>query len=168
MIDISMIYRDVYLQLQYRFRLVHYNATTKKNAVLIPNLRVPKSVRLTKDESTVLITETMLSRIIQYHLKGPKNGTHDVFIDRLPGLPDNIGVDGRGGYLVPLVVGADDNHPHLAQMFGPFPMIRRFVVKIFGLLKFAFKTVLTIYPSESIERIIHDVSIVHLKIKDIS
>ena len=37
----------------------------------------------------------------RYHLKGPKEGTTDIFLDNLPGLPDNISPNSRGdGYWV--------------------------------------------------------------------
>ena len=42
------------------------------------------------------------SRIFRYYLKGPKAGTHDVFVDGLPGMPDNIRPNGKGGFYITL------------------------------------------------------------------
>jgi sugar lactone lactonase YvrE len=42
----------------------------------------------------VLVNETGAYRISRYWLTGPKAGTHDMFIDNLPGLPDNLAFNG--------------------------------------------------------------------------
>jgi sugar lactone lactonase YvrE len=44
-------------------------------------------------------------RIVKYWLKGPKAGSHEIFFDNLPGYPDNIRSDGRGGFWVALHTG---------------------------------------------------------------
>jgi hypothetical protein len=44
----------------------------------------------------VLVNETGEYRVLRYWLKGEKAGTHDVFIDNLPGFPDNITYNNRG------------------------------------------------------------------------
>ena len=38
----------------------------------------------------------------RYYLKGPKSGTHDIFVSNLPGIPDNICHSSRGNIWVPL------------------------------------------------------------------
>lgn len=37
---------------------------------------------------------------MRYYLEGEKQGSIDVFIDRLPGMPDNIRYDGQGHYWI--------------------------------------------------------------------
>ena len=49
-------------------------------------------------EDFVLVNETYRYRIVRYWLKGPKAGTHDIFIDNLPGFPDNISSNGKGRF----------------------------------------------------------------------
>lgn len=39
----------------------------------------------------------------RHYLKGPKRGQTDVFVDGLPGIPDNIRSNGKGGFYVNLV-----------------------------------------------------------------
>lgn len=41
-------------------------------------------------------------RCIKYYIQGPKTGSVDVFVENLPGLPDNIRYDGQGLYWVAL------------------------------------------------------------------
>lgn len=139
----------------FNFRLIHYNAKTKKNTVLIDGLHFANGVALSQDESFLIVAETGRSRIHRYYLKGSKKGTHDIFIDRLPGLPDNLKGDGQGGFLVPLVVPIDSAHPSMFQIFGPFPLARKFISRLFGLTQLGFKLWDQVYPNEWAQRGIH-------------
>ena len=50
----------------------------------------------------MLVNETYRYRITRYWLSGEKAGTHDIFIDNLPGLPDNLQGDRNGTFWVAL------------------------------------------------------------------
>lgn len=39
----------------------------------------------------------------RYYLKGETKGKSDIFIDRLPGLPDNVRPNGKGGFYIVLI-----------------------------------------------------------------
>lgn len=65
-------------------------------------LSFANGVALGPDEEYVLVTETGLHRISRVWLKGPKAGTKDIFIENLPGYPDNISYNGRGIFWVAL------------------------------------------------------------------
>lgn len=136
-------------------RLVHYDAKTKKNTVLLKDIHFANGVNLADDESFVLVNELARSRILRYYLKGPNKGTSDTFLDKIPGLPDNLPSDGQGGYFVPLVVAIDDQHPLLPQILGPFPLIRKFIARLFGLVELTFTTWNRIYPNEYAQRGAH-------------
>jgi sugar lactone lactonase YvrE len=136
-------------------RLVRYDSKTKKNTVLISDLHFANGVALSDDESFVLVSETARNRLRRYHLKGPKKGTHDIFLDGLPGMTDNLKVDGKGGFIVPLVVAVDSENPAVTQILGPFPLLRKFISRIFGLVQFAFKLANDIYPNEISQRGVH-------------
>lgn len=45
---------------------------------------------------------TYLLILCRYYLKGEKKGESDTFVDGLPGYPDNIRSNGRGGFFVVL------------------------------------------------------------------
>ncbi len=49
-----------------------------------------------------MINETYRYRIVRYWLKGPKAGTHEIFIDNLPGFPDNISSNHKGTFWLAL------------------------------------------------------------------
>lgn len=61
----------------------------------------------------------------RYHLKGPKAGQSEVFLDGLNGTPDNIRSDGKGGFIVSLILPCDADYPSLIARLGPFPIVRR-------------------------------------------
>ncbi|CAG7660341.1 unnamed protein product, partial [Allacma fusca] len=83
-------------------RLVEYDPKTKRNKVLIDAIHFANGVQLSENEDFVLISESIRCRVLRYHLKGPKAGQKDVFMDGLPGLPDNIRPNGKGGFYIVL------------------------------------------------------------------
>jgi len=71
-------------------RLLRYNVETKETTVLMKGLLFGNGVAVGPDDAYVLVNETAAYRVMRYWLKGEKAGTSEVFIDNLPGLPDNI------------------------------------------------------------------------------
>lgn len=142
----------------YIYRLIHYNAKTKTNKVLMDGLHFANGVILSPGEDFLIVAETGDSRLHRYYLKGPKKGTHDIFLDGLPGLPDNLNSDGRDGFFVPLVFGRDADHPIISQIFGPFPLVRKLFSRIIALTELGFKTLHKIYPTVYSQTAIHWVS----------
>jgi sugar lactone lactonase YvrE len=66
-------------------------------------LSFANGVAIGPDEEYVLVNETGLHRISRVWLKGAKAGQKDIFIENLPGYPDNISYNGRGIFWVALV-----------------------------------------------------------------
>lgn len=64
--------------------------------VLHHGLQFANGVVLAPDESFVLVAETGAARITRYWLAGERAGESDVFIDGLPGYPDNMSVGSDG------------------------------------------------------------------------
>jgi hypothetical protein len=137
------------------YRLLRYNPKTKSNEVLIDGLHFANGVVLSPEEDFVLVAETVRSRIHRYYLKGSKKGHRDIFIDGLPGLPDNLKSDGQGGFLVPLIVFRDKSNPVIFQSLGPFPLLRKFIARILALLEMSFEQIDKIYPNYYAKRIVH-------------
>ena len=71
-------------------RLMQYNVETKETKVLMKDLLFANGVAVGPDDAYVLVNEMAAYRVMRYWLKGEKAGTSEVFIDNLPGLPDNI------------------------------------------------------------------------------
>ncbi|XP_076284521.1 adipocyte plasma membrane-associated protein Hemomucin [Lasioglossum baleicum] len=138
-------------------RLIRYNAATKKNEVLLKNLAFANGVLLADDESFVIVNECFSSRIMKYHLKGPKTGQPEIFAEALPGVLDNIHTDGQGGFLVSVITYADSEHPVLIQSLTPHPYLRKMISRLFYLIEAPFKLLQDVYPNYYAERVIYSV-----------
>ncbi|KAG5347767.1 APMAP protein, partial [Acromyrmex charruanus] len=136
-------------------RLIRYNAAKKENEVLIRNLAFANGIVLNDDESFVLVVETLKNRILKYNLKGPKAGQHEIFIDRLPGIPDNIHSDSHGGFLLSLIIAYNPDHPQIFQSLAPHPYLRKMLVRLLMMMELPFKLLNDIYPNSCTERILH-------------
>lgn len=76
------------------------------------------------NEAFVLVNETGAYRISRYWLSGARAGTHDVFIDNLPGLPDNLSFNGRDRFWVALYA------PRSPLLDGAgYPYVRKMLVR---------------------------------------
>jgi sugar lactone lactonase YvrE len=83
-------------------RLLSYDPKTKQTKVHVESLRFANGVALGPDEAFVLVNETIAARILRHWLKGPKAGATEVFINSLPGYPDNLSYSGKGIFWVAL------------------------------------------------------------------
>jgi len=83
----------------------------------------------------------------RYWLKGPKAGQDEVFLDNLPGMPDNLRRTGNGGFYVPLVAPRFKVMPVLSDVIAPYPIIRRFLARLICLIQMPAKLVNTYYPN---------------------
>lgn len=64
-------------------------------------------------------------------MSGPKAGSSDVFIDNLPGLPDNVSpTSGGDGYWVAFALAR--TAPTLEHLLTEFPSLRSLIVKVRG------------------------------------
>ncbi len=88
-------------------RLLEYNVVTQQTRVLMSGLHFADGVAVGPDDAYVLVNETGEYRILRYWLKGEKAGTHDVFIDNLPGFPDNLSYNDRGIFWVAIFAPRD-------------------------------------------------------------
>ena len=109
-------------------RLFSYNPKTRKVTMHgTGKLGFANGVALHPEGDYVLVNETMRYRIKRYWLKGEKAGTWDIFIENLPGFPDNISYNGKGMFWVALVV---PRNKQLDEQLLPDPLAREFVTKL--------------------------------------
>ncbi|CAA0823281.1 Protein STRICTOSIDINE SYNTHASE-LIKE 5 [Striga hermonthica] len=87
-------------------RLLSYDPSTKRTQVLVKDLYFANGVTVSADQSFVIFCETSMRRCKKYYIQGPRRGSVDIFIDNLPGLPDNIKYDGEGQYWIALTTEA--------------------------------------------------------------
>nr|CAD7399853.1 unnamed protein product [Timema cristinae] len=157
------------------YGLYKVNTTTGASTLLVSKNvaingkepRLPNSVDVAKD-GTIYWTDSSTDILLQdglyallgdgsgrYYLKGPKKGQKDIFLDGLPGLPDNLKSNGRGGFYVPLIVGRDMDHSVLSQQLAPYPTVRKFLARVLALIELSFQQVEALVPNYYTQRAIH-------------
>ncbi|PQZ91217.1 MULTISPECIES: SMP-30/gluconolactonase/LRE family protein [Pseudomonas] len=106
-------------------RLLRYDFSNGHTEVLLDQLQFANGVALGPDENYVLVNETGAYRISRYWLKGERAGSHDLFIDNLPGLPDNLSFNGKDRFWVALY---SPRNPLLDSVAG-YPLLRKVMVR---------------------------------------
>lgn len=79
-------------------RLFVYEPESGALTLLLDNLYFANGVALSADEDFVLVNETYEHRVMRYWLRGPKQGTADVFVENMPAYLDNITSAPDGGF----------------------------------------------------------------------
>ncbi len=82
-------------------------------------------VALSPDEDFLLINETGRARVHRLWLSGPKAGELEVFLDNLPGYPDNLEAQGDGTYWLAF---ASPRVP--AEALMPYPFLRKVIWRL--------------------------------------
>lgn len=137
-------------------RLFKYDRKTKQNKALIDEIYFANGVALSPNEDFVVVTELAASRLLRYYLKGPKTGTWDIFIDKLPGVSDNLTPDADGLW-VPLVLSVDAENPALWQSAANAPLIRKFLARVLALAELPFKLIEQVYPNPFTANVVHKI-----------
>ncbi len=106
-------------------RLLRYDFQTGKTEVLLDKLQFANGVALGPQDSYVLVNETGAYRITRYWLSGPLSGTHDVFVDNLPGMPDNLSFNGQERFWVALYTPRNA----LLDATAEQPFVRKMIVR---------------------------------------
>ena len=75
-------------------RLLRYDPATDSTQVMMEGLFFANGVTLGPNEDYVLVNETGMGRVHRLWISGDKAGQRDIFVDELPGTPDNIRFDG--------------------------------------------------------------------------
>lgn len=144
-------------------RLLRHDPASGVTEVLLEGLYFANGVALSANEDFVLVNETYRYRITRYWLKGEKAGQHDVFIDNLPGLPDNLQGDRAGTFWValpsPRKSDADFLHrnPWLKAQLAKLPRALWPKAVAYGL-------VIALDENGKIVRSLHDTSGSHLRL----
>lgn len=106
-------------------RLLRYDFSNGTTQVLLDHLQFANGVALGPDENYVLVNETGAHRISRYWLKGERAGSHDLFAENLPGLPDNLSFNGHERFWVALYT---PRNP-LLDGFAGYPLLRKVMVR---------------------------------------
>jgi sugar lactone lactonase YvrE len=83
-------YRDEIVEHRPSGRLLSWSPASKQVKLVLGGLYFPNGVALGPDDAYVLVAETASYRIQRLWLTGRRAGQHEVFVDDLPGFPDNL------------------------------------------------------------------------------
>ncbi|KAH8341905.1 hypothetical protein KR059_004184, partial [Drosophila kikkawai] len=135
-------------------RLFKYDRSKNVSEVLLDELVFANGVVISPNGDFLVVAETGALRLTKYHLKGPKAGQSEVFVDGLPGLPDNLTPDAEGIW-VPLVLSTDSEHPNGFTLFTRFPSVRLFLARMLALFELPFRYLNSVYPNKFSQRFVH-------------
>ncbi len=108
-------------------RLLAYDPASKTVSLAVGKMYFANGVAVSGDGSFVLVCETSAYRVRRFWRSGPRRGTADVFIDNLPGFPDNITFSRqRGIFWLALYAPRDA----LADELMPHPWLRKVVARL--------------------------------------
>ncbi|KAL6603043.1 hypothetical protein ACP70R_043404 [Stipagrostis hirtigluma subsp. patula] len=82
-------------------RIMKYDPKANQVTVLQSGVTYPNGIAISADRTHLVVSLTGPCKLLKVWIQGPKVGTSEMFAD-LPGYPDNIRPDGKGGYWVAL------------------------------------------------------------------
>ena len=107
-------------------RLFAFNPETAELTLLADGFAFANGVAVAADQSYVLVNETFTYQISKVWLQGPKAGQTEVWLDKLPGLPDGIARAADGSYWVAMY----GLRPALVDRVHPYPWIKNQLAKL--------------------------------------
>ncbi|GMI84325.1 STRICTOSIDINE SYNTHASE-LIKE 4, strictosidine synthase-like 4 [Hibiscus trionum] len=84
-------------------QLLKYDPSTEETSILLDGLYFANGVALSKDEDFLLVCESWRFRCLKHWLKGESKGKTEIFIENLPGCPDNINLAPDGSFWIALL-----------------------------------------------------------------
>ncbi|VDK86991.1 unnamed protein product, partial [Litomosoides sigmodontis] len=111
-------------------RVLRLTRSTGKIDVIMDKLYFPNGIQLFPDKQSFLVSETGLARIKRYWIAGPRLGETEIFIDNLPGLPDNIRPGSNGTFWIGLATVRHSDRFSLLDYLADKPFIRKCILQL--------------------------------------
>jgi len=128
-------------------RLLKFSISTKEVEVLASGISWANGIELQQgEEEWVIFCETGRARLMKHYLKGDKKGQTEVYLDNMPGLPDNIRINDNGNYYVGLVSPRIPGKPHILPMISPHNLARKFLARLMAMVMIPFKILNSVMP----------------------
>ncbi|KAL2534416.1 Protein STRICTOSIDINE SYNTHASE-LIKE 4 [Abeliophyllum distichum] len=117
-------------------QLLKYNSSSKETSILLDNLGFANGVALSTYQDYLIVCETWKFRCLKHWLKEEKKGQTEVFIDNLPGGPDNINLAPDGSFwiavldleLVPKTLEFVHRSRAIKHFLGRFPKLSKWTI----------------------------------------
>ncbi|KAK9948116.1 hypothetical protein M0R45_003704 [Rubus argutus] len=95
-------YLDV-LEAKPHGQLLKFDPLSNETSILLDGLGFANGVAVSKDQDFLVVCETWKFRCLRYWLKGDKRGKTEIFVENLPGAPDNINLAPDGSFWIALL-----------------------------------------------------------------
>jgi len=128
-------------------RVLEYNLRTRETKVLVREINFANGIEIDPHGEYFLFCESGRAKIHKYYLKGEKAGKHEVLVENLPGLPDNIKINDNGKFYIGLISPRIPGKPHLLELIGPHNWVRKFLARLVSMVLLPFKTMNRIMPN---------------------
>ncbi|KAK7328801.1 hypothetical protein VNO77_22924 [Canavalia gladiata] len=113
-------------------KLLKYIPTSNETVIILDDLTFPNGVALSKDEDYLVTCETW--KCLRHWLKGENKGTTDIFIENLPGGPDNINLAPDGSFWIALLTSEGLEFVHYSKitkhLLASFPRLFKLVTGV--------------------------------------
>jgi len=120
------IYKEDLFEHRPNGRLLAFDPQTRQTRIVLDGVHFANGVAVSPDQSFVVVSETGKYRVLRVWLKGERAGQSEIFIDNLPGFPDNISANGRDGFWLALVTPRN----RLLDALLPRPFLRKVVLRL--------------------------------------
>lgn len=95
-------YLDV-LEAKPHGQLLKYDPSSRETSIVLDDLGFANGVALSRDQHYLVVCETWKFRCLKYWLKGEDKGKTEIFVENLPGGPDNINLAPDGSFWIALL-----------------------------------------------------------------
>jgi sugar lactone lactonase YvrE len=120
------VYKEDIIEHRPRGRLLAYDPASRTTRVVLDGLYFANGVAVSPDQTFVLVVETGMYRVRRVWLAGERKGQSDVFIDNLPGFPDNLTSNGAGKFWLALIT----PRSRLLDTLLPHPFLRKVILRL--------------------------------------
>jgi sugar lactone lactonase YvrE len=109
-----------------------YDPKSGALTTVIDGLAYANGVALNQDQSAVYVAELGAYRVQRVWLRGERAGTSEVYLDNLPGFPDNLNTGSDDTMWVALGI------PRMAMLdvLAPYPFLRKIMARLPGMSGF--------------------------------
>jgi sugar lactone lactonase YvrE len=107
-------------------RLFIYDPQSAETKLILDNLYCANGIAIDPEQNYLLVCETTRYRLRKIWLEGPKAGQDEIFIDNLPGFPDNLHHNGRDTFWLGLIL---VRNPIIDKLAGN-PFLRKLIFRL--------------------------------------
>lgn len=120
-------FTDDLLEHQTTGRLLKYDPATRATSLVADGFNFANGVALGPDAAWLLMTETGTYRVWRVWLEGEKAGQKELFVDALPGFPDNIRY-AKDRRVFWVAIGSP--RQALIDALAPYPFLRKLISRL--------------------------------------